>query len=403
METAIWYLAVGFAATLAVPVAMYAAECVAGCLSARPTETRRSTRRPSVAVLVPAHNEESGIARTVLSVRGQMSDGDRLLVVADNCSDRTAEVARVAGAEVIERRDPSRRGKGFALDFGLACLASSPRSVVVFVDADCTLLPGSLDVLAHKAGAERRPVQSCNLMIAPEEGGRDTSVAEFAFLVKNYVRPRGMARMGLPCQLTGTGMAIPWSLTDRALMATDQLAEDMQLGLDLAATGNFPIYCEEAGVRSRFPETAANLKTQRSRWEVGHLRLVMSGIGILLRPATWRSPRYLAMVLDVMVPPLTLLVLLIGAAALLGAVGGVIGAGWGPLVLALVLGIVVVGSTLLAWSTHGRSVVSAQSLLRIPAYVASKVWIYPRALLGRSNRSWIRTGRDGAHQESTST
>lgn len=402
METAIWYLAVGFPALLAIPVVLYASECVAGCLPSRPAGQRRTLSRPAVAVLVPAHNEEGGIAATVLSIRAQMSEGDRLLVVADNCTDRTATVARAAGAEVVERRDQSRRGKGFALDFGLVHLASSPRPVVVFVDADCTLLPGSLDALAQTAGSASRPVQSCNLMVAPEMRRGNTRVAEFAFLVKNYVRPRGMARMGLPCQLTGTGMALPWSLTGRALIASDQLAEDMQLGLDLAATGNFPVYCEEAGVRSYFPETTANIRTQRSRWESGHLRLVASAAVVLLKPSTWRSPRFLAMVLDVMVPPLTLLALLIGAAAFLGAIVGIIGAGWGPFVLALVLSILLVGSTFLAWSTHGRSVISAQFLLRIPTYVISKAWIYPRALLGRSERSWIRTGRDGARHGGTS-
>src|SRR5438105_1471528 len=74
--------------------------------------------RPRCAVLVPAHDEEAGVGRTLEAVRAQLAPGDRVLVVADNCADRTAAVAAAAGADVAERRDPARRGKGYALDFG---------------------------------------------------------------------------------------------------------------------------------------------------------------------------------------------------------------------------------------------------------------------------------------------
>src|SRR5437764_12013144 len=104
------------AALVAVPFTVLAVEALASLLPVRPPVTGE---RPPCVALVPAHDEEAGIAATIANVREQLSPGDRILVVADNCTDRTAEAARKAGAEVAERADPDRRGKGFALDHGL--------------------------------------------------------------------------------------------------------------------------------------------------------------------------------------------------------------------------------------------------------------------------------------------
>ena len=108
-----------------------------------------SSPRPRLAVLMPAHNESAGIVPAIDAVNKQLRPGDRLLVVADNCADDTARVAAAAGAQVAERTDPLRRGKGYALDFGVRRLAADPPEVVVIVDADCEVHPGALDRLAH--------------------------------------------------------------------------------------------------------------------------------------------------------------------------------------------------------------------------------------------------------------
>lgn len=79
-----------------------------------------SSGRPSLAVLVPAHNESVGILPTLADILAAIGPRDRLLVVADNCSDDTAEAARSAGADVIERQEDQNRGKGHALDFQIA-------------------------------------------------------------------------------------------------------------------------------------------------------------------------------------------------------------------------------------------------------------------------------------------
>ena len=176
--------------------------------SAATASGRRGT--PSrCAVLIPAHNEELVITSAIHNVRDQLAPGDRILVVADNCTDQTAEVARAAGAEVAERTDPDHRGKGFALDFGLSQLAPEQPPVVVVVDADCELDPGALDALVRQAAATGRPAQGVYLIGTGQEPDPRRRLSAFAVLLKNEIRPLGLDRLGLPCLLNGTGMAFP--------------------------------------------------------------------------------------------------------------------------------------------------------------------------------------------------
>ncbi|MDP2231988.1 glycosyltransferase family 2 protein, partial [Methylotenera sp.] len=105
-------------------------------------------RRPSIAVIIPAHNEQVLIQSTITSVLSQLNQDDRLIVVADNCTDATASIARAAGAEVVERFNLQERGKGYALDFGVRHCAQNPPEVVIIVDADCQVGAKSLYRLA---------------------------------------------------------------------------------------------------------------------------------------------------------------------------------------------------------------------------------------------------------------
>jgi cellulose synthase/poly-beta-1,6-N-acetylglucosamine synthase-like glycosyltransferase len=388
-------LGLGMAAlALLVPSLTLALQVFASTFPPRSQRTSAG-ERPKLAVLIPAHNEAGGIEATLRSVCAQLAPGDRVLVVADNCDDATAELARRAGADVVERRDSERRGKGFALDHGVRWLAQQgvPPQVVVFVDADCSLGAGSLDHLSRLAAASQRPVQSLDLMHAPAGAPRASRLAELAWLIKNHVRPMGMRALGLPCQLMGTGMAIPWSLLQRVSLATGALAEDVELGLSLARAGSPPLYCPQAGVHSFFPTQAKGARQQRSRWEQGHLAaLVRQGLPLLWRGLTTRDKALAALALDVCVPPLAFLVLALlalGGVSTLAAV--FLGARW-PLAMVAFAFAAVLLSVVLAWRRHGRTLVSMADVMALPGYVLGKLPAYGRALIGRK-QGWQRAAR----------
>ena len=179
---------------LATAVAVYFFEIIAAAALSRwqrPVLPNERLRQP-IAVLVPAHNEGSGLLPTLANIQCQLLPGDRLLVVADNCSDDTAAVARRKGAEVVERIDRTRLGKGFALDCGIRHLSSNPPEIVVIVDADCRLADGALDYLALACTTTGRPAQALYLMNAPIDSQINHQVAEFSWRVKNWLRPLGL-------------------------------------------------------------------------------------------------------------------------------------------------------------------------------------------------------------------
>ncbi len=353
-----------------------------------------------VCVLMPAHNEAGGIADILHALLPQLGAHRRLLLVADNCTDATASVARqVVGdspiVEVVERHNPELRGKGYALDHGVRHLEARPPAVVLILDADCKLKPGSIDTLAMLCMATGRPVQALDLMQAPAGGSIKTRLAEFAWLVKNQVRAMGYFQLGLPCQLMGTGMAFTWPHISKAKLNTGQIVEDMQLGIDLARGGTPPLFCPQALVTSVFPSAAEGLQTQRTRWEHGHLGVIVTQVPRLFWQALTRANgALLAMALDLCVPPLALLTLLTVGSFAAGVVLAMGGASVWPALLAGLATAMLILAVMLAWWRFGRSVISLKQLCHVPLYVAAKLPLYFYFLVKRQS-AWVRSKRDG--------
>ena len=205
-------------------------------------------------VLIPAHNEAAVIGATLRTLLPTIPAGCRVVVVADNCSDDTAAVARGCGAEAIERTNADCRGKGFALDFGIQHLAKEPPEAVVFLDADCCVSPDTVRLLGAEAVATQRPVQGLNLCDPDPAGGVLQFISGLAFRFKNLVRTLGLVRLAGLNYLTGTGMALPWKLVEQSKLASGNVVEDMQLGIDCALAGSPPQFLPEARVDSPLPQ-----------------------------------------------------------------------------------------------------------------------------------------------------
>jgi cellulose synthase/poly-beta-1,6-N-acetylglucosamine synthase-like glycosyltransferase len=379
---------------LTLPIAVFVLE-VALSLAARGRKHGiASADRSRLAVLVPAHNEGAGILATLASVRSQLRVGDRLLVVADNCSDDTAEQARSAGAEVLVRSDLVRRGKGYALDAGVRHLENSPPEIVIVVDADCMLRPEALDILAQRCAASARPVQALYLMRAPASAGLKTRIAEFAWTVKNRGRALGLARLGLPCQLMGSGMAFPWALIKDASLASADLVEDLRLGLDFARARQEPVFCPEAVVTSEFPVNATGLQSQRTRWEHGHLAMMLrDGPRLLLAGIRSGNAGLIALTLDMCVPPLALLVLTALGFGALGALAWALTGAALPWALALPGPLMLAVAVLAAWARFGTTILSWRELAYAPIYALVKIPLYLKFVV-RRQVAWVRSERD---------
>ena len=350
-------------------------------------------RVPSYAVVMPAHDEAGTIAGPIAAVGRPLAPGARLLVVADNCSDTTADEARAAGAQVVERQSPIR-GKGHALAFGVAQLAADPPDVVIVIDADCIPADGALDRLATAAQATGRPAQALYLMLAPAGSSLRLRMAAFAWAVRNQVRALGMHRLGLPCPLMGSGMAFPWACVASGEFASGHLAEDQQLGLKLASEGRAPRMCPGALVEGWFPQEGAALDSQRKRWEHGHLSLLAGVPAMLWRALCRRNLGALALAVDLCIPPLALLALLLLAACAVGAL--LVASGWpggrlaGGLALAALSSFAL--AALLAWASVGRRWLRLSELASVPLYIVKKLPVYAGFVV-RRQKEWVRTSR----------
>ena len=351
--------------------------------------------RARVAVLVPAHDEAVSIVATLRSIAPQLASHDRLIVVADNCMDRTAALAAREGSEVVVRTDCVHRGKGHALHAGIRYLQADAPEIVIVIDADSRLTPGFIDRLARRCAALDRPVQARYLMLAPANAPLKTRIAAFAWVVKNHLRPFGLHRLGLPCQLMGSGMAFPWACISTANLSTGHIVEDLKLGIELALRDYPAAFCPQATVTSVFPASSEGLRTQRARWEHGHLGVILSDAPTLL----WQGVRrgnfgLFALALDLCVPPVALLVLAMMAVCFADALLAISAHALLPLGLS-VLALTLLGSAvLLCWAHEGRRVASFGALALSVVYALWKLPLYLRFLTARQTE-WVRSRRDG--------
>jgi cellulose synthase/poly-beta-1,6-N-acetylglucosamine synthase-like glycosyltransferase len=383
------------AGLLLIPCAFLLLECAAASprldANSQPQENF-----PRTTVLIPARDEEFGIAKTIASVRAAQFPRMDILVVADNCADATAERARANNVPVIERNDAAHLGKGFALAFGVEFLKQNPPEVLIVVDADSFVDRTALARLAQCAHASARPAQAANRWLEARAASSTLAISNFAFLVKNIVRPMGLQRMGAPCLLQGNGMAFPWSVLVSAPLATGHLSEDLWWSVQLMCAGHAPLFCPAANVYSGAPHRATVMKTQRARWERGHLETMVTGIPKLLRTAlALRRVEPLWLALELSVPPLALLILALAGFGCIGFVGAWFGFTWTLCLLAMVNFILVLLAVLIAWWKFGRAQISPRTLLAASWYVVWKIPVYCRALFGK-RVEWTRTERDVA-------
>jgi cellulose synthase/poly-beta-1,6-N-acetylglucosamine synthase-like glycosyltransferase len=391
---------------LASTTALLLAECLAGCIHSSVFESRKDSgngnvlntpaKRPSVDVLIPAHNEQALIRRTIECIQSSLHSRDRVCVVADNCTDSTAEISRELGAVVVERFHETQRGKGFAVAAGLDFLANQPRDVVVIVDADCVVNADAIEHLAKDAVYFNRPVQARYQMACDSSGNGWGAVSTFAITVKNFVRPLGLHRLGFGCVLTGSGIALPASLANASHWKNGNIVEDMKISYDMMIDNNAPKFCERAIVLASLPESRSEGLDQRRRWEHGHLQTMAAEVPRLLVSAVrTRRLSLLIAAMDLLIPPLALFVQLwVLSLVVIALTTWIFGLSGLPFWLTVLAGLNLFVAVGTAWFVHGRSQIPLSRLCMIPLYVCSKLPLYLTAIFA-PQLTWNRTRRTG--------
>ena len=350
-----------------------------------------SDRMPC-SILIPAHNESEIIAGTLQKLQSQITKDDCILVVADNCDDDTADIARSFGVDVVERADLASCGKGYALDAGLIEIKKKPTETVVIFDADCEFAPDGLNKLVSKSQVTGRVIQGLYLMKAPENAPLKSRLAEFAWMVKNKIRPIGQRRLGLGCQLQGSGMAFPMTILDSVSLASGSIVEDLELGLTLTELGLKPEFDDNAVILSEFPSSEEALNTQRTRWEHGHMSIITSLVPRFINSLCRIRGRTAAMTLDAMIPPTVLWLLLSTFLfVVIGLFSFFVEFRW--LIFYIPVYLLQIFSLFLVWFVHGRNIFGMKDIDGIVQYILDKAPLYRRFIVQRE-KSWVRTDRN---------
>ena len=376
-----------------IPILTFSLQCFLSLLPRAKSEVQQD-KLPRLAVLVPSHNEEAIVSGILQDLKSQAKSGDRIIVIADNCEDSTADVARSEGAEVFERTDLKDRGKAYALRFALERLEADPPEVVIVVDADCRISSDCLAQISYLAKKFDRPVQGSYIFGDQNDSAVSNLASSFTLWFKNHIRPLGSLRAGMPCQLTGSGMAFPWHVIRKVNVANNSLAEDTTLGLELAYLGYPPLFCPEARIDGHVPKEWGTLVQQRRRWEQGYLESIFTNAPKMAwRAITQFKPGLLWAAFDLCIAPLALLGIIWGILAVMGLILALAGGSPLPLLLSAVAAVAMGLSLVLGWLFHCRDKVPAKAIVAIPWFLVRKVGIYA-SLLFKREKVWLRTERD---------
>lgn len=385
-----------FEGALALSTAYLLALLLAARDSTRRSAVQRVARSESstrFVVLIPAHDEQHGIAATLASLASCQYPGERVraVVIADNCADATAERARDAGAEVWVRTSAGERGKGFALIWALQRLRSDGDDfdAVVILDADCL---ASTNMLAAMDARVRRGASAVQVryVVGNPDASHASALRYAAFALMSTVRPMGKQRLGFSCGLFGTGMAFTAELLERTPWVATRLVEDFEYHMRVVDAGERVEFASEAWVSSAMPVSLRKSSDQQARWEQGKLQIVRRWSPRLIATGLARRDGVRVHAgLEHLVPPQSL----IAAGSAGSALAGVLIGSRRLLSLSLMtltaqLTFVVAGLRLV------RAPASVyRALLAAPALIVGKLVLYGRLLSGRGPKAWVRTAR----------
>lgn len=353
---------------------------------------------PRFIVLVPAHNEEGGLPATLQSLAELAYPRElyEVLVIADNCSDQTARVAREAGVSVLERQHQTKKSKGYALAYALEEIAarSEQPAAVVVIDADTRVDPGLLSCFAAELQRGHAWIQGYYSVSNPDDNLK-TSMLHYAFALFNGIWLLGQDRLGMGSALRGNGMCFAWAGLQRCPWQAYGLAEDLEFSWHLRLKGEKVRFAPDARVFGEMIGGEARAAaSQRQRWEHGRRSLAETfGPGLAAAPFAADTRRLLEA--DLRMPPLSRYVSGLGLTFLLLTVAGALSSGFLQalsLILAAGLGLLILNFALYLLSPFlflALPLRYALSLAQAPFYMLWKLRLSRRG----APEAWQRATR----------
>lgn len=352
------------------------------------------------AVTIPAHNEEMSIAKTLDSLKSinYPSEEFDVYVIADNCTDATAETARHNGAIVLERFDTKERGKGYALSWFFSRIMDFNKTydAVLVLDADSRVFPDILNVMNRHLHEGANAIQGF-LAIEPKPGVWSSEITRLGYTLYNQVRSTGRRAIGCPTGLKGNGMCLRMETLRRVPWNAFSLTEDLEYGLNLLLNGTIVTFAPECVGYSVVPGNIKNAESQRERWEMGRYPLVKAyWKPLLVKGFLDRKWRFFDAFIDLVMPPLVNMLIFILVVALIHFLLVFVRPGlfiWLGMAWIFLVGLGLMHMWIGLYAVNADSGLF-KTILYVPQYALWKLRLYLKILLKGKNTEWVRTTRE---------
>ncbi|MEI7613000.1 MAG: glycosyltransferase family 2 protein [Betaproteobacteria bacterium] len=337
-----------------------------------------------IVILIPAHNESLLISGTVKDalLQNYPNGSSAVFVIADNCSDDTAELARQAGARILERQ--GNPGKGQGLHEALELLMQEDWDAFVVMDADSRLHRDTLKSINAALADGSRALQIRYGVLNPTDSIR-TYAMELSTASFNALRPLGKSALGISAGINGNGFCITRQTVKTVPYLAHSIVEDIEYHMLLLKAGIRVDFLDQVWVKAQMPIGGRGSEVQRVRWERGRVATIRTYAPGLFRDLLQGQRRALDGLIDVLMPPVSLVFLGLMPALACGNIAQRSAALAGIAILA--------GHYLLAaWrygSFKGLLLLSAY----IPWYVLWKSYIVIASMITEKNLPWVRTDR----------
>lgn len=345
--------------------------------------------------LVPAHNEQSVIGGCIQSLLAQDYPGDMrsVIVIADNCSDGTAEVVRELGAECLVRTAPDLPGKPHAIAWALERVGELARwEACVIVDADSHVPADFAAKLGGHAPLRTRLAQPYNTISNPGASWLTRLGAVLGRARYEIEYPLRQAA-GLNCPMTGNGMCLGSELLARDGWQAFSLTENWEVYADYTCKGVEIVLANDARIYSLETESVSASRTRRSRWSRGRLQVLRAYWRKILntKEIGWHQKLDLFADLSGLPPTIHTLASVGLSATFLIVLDGTTSHYLGGIALACTLPLV--STSAIALARDPEPAKATLALLVLPFYALWRGWLLLDSLFMNRESVWRKTER----------
>jgi len=343
------------------------------------------------AVLIPAHDEEYLIDRCIQSIlSADYSEELRdVYVIADNCTDRTVERANSHAVTCLERRDSTKLGKGYAIQWGLGQIRVTKYDAVLFVDADAVVSRNIFRELAKALSRGEKAIQVYNGTLNREDSWL-TRVFHLSDVLQYHLYFTGREIVRATCRLIGNGMCLERDLLIGVPWNAFSITENWEYYHRVLLAGYRVAFLSSASANSEQVLSFREGKTQRIRWQAGWLETVKRFVPAMINAAWRRREWKLAdAVIDFLLPSPSIQAFLVGLVLIGFFVVEHRFLHWWTVVVVTIAGTIC--SICLVVSGAGYK--DCVALLYTPGYIGWKVLVRICVLISGPPRSWVRTKR----------